>query len=295
MNSGLQPQLELRLRQLIEELGLPLKRLPEIFELSAFETLQWWSGNLDFTPNEKHLLKLSNSLGINDSDLFRGSYDLKLAKERVHGKLGSLPERYLKNQNSFVRTSEHIYKYLKLTRGEVFTNQVYSELNVDPRIYSQPELSINLTFFGDLLNKLNEKGLQPFELDTLAGVIFLSIKDRPLGKVFSDSECYQDVYTTLVKNYGYFDNNFEVKSKVLGRKCSITATMSLEGHSDLQNAPETIHRLLRYREICLTWMPFLAGKTPLFPSTEINIKNDLVQVHYELRLPDHSKLHLLPN
>lgn len=276
--------LELRLRQLIEELGLPLKRLPDFFELSALEALQWWSGNLVFSPNEKHFLKLSSSLGINESDLFRGNYDRKLAKERVHGRLDSLPERYLKNQNSFVRTSEHIYKYLKLTRGELFTSQVYSELNVTSEMYAQTDLKINLTFFADLLAKLVEKGLGKEELDTLAAVIFLSLKNRPLGQEIGRSQDHHDAYQILSKNFDYFDNNFECESKFIGKKCILTMTLPLAEHKDLIGEPHKIDLLLRYRMICTAWIPYLAGLTPIFPKSESLSKNDIVRNRYELNL-----------
>ncbi|AHI05686.1 hypothetical protein BDW_05900 [Bdellovibrio bacteriovorus W] len=273
-----------RLRQLIEEIGLPLKRLPELFNISALETLQWWNGNLDFIPTEKHFLKLSSSLGINDNDLFRGNYDLKLAKERAHGKLEALPERYLKNQNSFVRTSEHIYKYLKLTRGDLFTNQVYSELNVTSEMYVQADLKINLTFFADLLAKLVEKGLGKDELDTLAAVIFLSLKNRPLGQEIGLSLDHHDAYQTLSKNFDYFDNNFECESKFVGKKCILTMTLPLSEHKDLIGEPHKIDLLLRYRMICTAWIPYLAGLTPIFPKSESLSKNDIVRTRYELNL-----------
>lgn len=273
-----------RLRQVIGELGLPLKRLPELFNISALETLQWWNGNMDFIPTEKHFLKLSNSLGINDSDLFRGNYDLKLAKERAHGKLAALPERYLQNQNSFVRTSEHIYKYLKLTRGEIFTNQVYSELNVTPEMYSQADLKINLTFFADLLAKLVEKGLGKEELDTLAAVIFLSLKNRPLGQEIGLSQDHHDAYQILSKNFAYFDNNFECETKFVGKKCILTMTLPITEHRDLIGEPEKVDLLLRYRMICTAWIPYLAGLTPIFPKSESLSKNDIVRTRYELNL-----------
>lgn len=278
------PRLENRLRELVEELGLPLKKLPEILDLSSFETLQWWSGNLDFSPTERHFLRLSNNLGINESDLFRGDYDIALAKERVQGKLESLPERYLTNQNSFIRTSEHIYKYLKLTRGEQFTHQIYSELNVTSDIYSQSDLKINLTFFADLLAKLVEKGLKKEELDTLAAVIFLSLKDRPLGKELSTCEDHHDAYQVLSQNFAYFDQNFECESQFVGKKYILTMTLPLAEHKDLKGEPSKVDLLLRYRMICTAWIPHLAGLTPIFPSSESLSKNDIVRTRYELNL-----------
>lgn len=273
-----------RLREFVEEVGLPLKRLPELLGVSALETLQWWNGTLEFVPNEKHFLKISNSLGINDSDLLRGSYDLKLVKERVRGQMDSLPERYLTNQNSFVRTSEHIYKYLKLTRGELFTNQVYAELNVTPEIYAATDLKINLTFFADLLAKLVEKGLGKDELDTLAAVIFLSLKKRPLGQEIGKSQDHHDAYKTLSENFHYFDRNFDCESQFLGKKYILTMTLPLSEHKDLIGEPHKIDLLLRYRMICTAWIPYLAGLTPIFPKSESLSKNDIVRTRYELNL-----------
>lgn len=279
----------IRLRELISEIGLPLRRLPEVISQKPEQCLTWWSQAGSVQITNKHLGQLARLVGINEDLLMDGSYDRTLARRRVMGDYNSLPDQYLENPNSFLRTSEHIYRYIILTRGQVFADQVLTSLNVSPLIYENASQLINLTYFADLLNALSQRGFSQNELDTLASVIFLSLKETPLGMRFEESESFHDVYSLLAQNFSYFDSNFEYKSEFVGKKYILKTTLPLDQHRGLRNNPESLQRLMRYRHILLAWFPHLAGMTPLFPKAEILHKSDFVEVRYELTLEKNPK------
>ena len=106
-----------RFRELIHELGLPLKQLPSILGLKHEECLEWWAQRLDVKITEKHFARFAQLIAINENELYLGTYDRDLAKRRVFGEYTALPARYEENKNSFVRTSAHIIRYITLTRG----------------------------------------------------------------------------------------------------------------------------------------------------------------------------------
>lgn len=282
-----------RLREVISEIGIPLKFLPKILECSAAQSLSWWSNLSKLNISEKSFLNLSSHLGIHETRLFEGTYDISLAQKRVFGDHTSLPDRYLCRQNSYIRTSEHIYKYLCLTRGKIFAHQVLSELNVSPNIYLSPDLPINITFFGDLLAMLDSKGLSSQELDILASVIFLSLKNKPIGKKFELAESYGDVYRIFIENYNYFDSNFEITGTANGASYRLTTVMDLTKYPHLNENHRMLERLLRYRLMFLAWVPFLANLTPVFPRSETVYKSQTVEVTYYLKPPARQQLSLL--
>lgn len=275
-----------RLRELIRELGLPLRRLQDVIAMKPEDCLAWWS-------NEKSPIKIGNEpfaritemVGISENKLFTGDYDLDLARKRLLGDFRALPARYQENQNSFLRTSAHIIRYIVLTRGQYFADQVLYNMNVSPLIYQDLSTQkINLTYFADLLETLTKYGFTQEELDTLASVIFLSLQETALGQSFGKSENFHDVYTTLSKNFDYFDTNFEIKSHFVGKKYVLTTTLDLDQHATLKESPEKVERLMRYRNILLAWFPYLAGLTPLFPKTELVRFTDVLEMQYEFDL-----------
>lgn len=287
-----------RLRELVREMGLPLRRLPEILSLSPQDCLAWWSEQGDNVKvSSKHFSRLASLVGINETDLFGGSYDRALARQRILGDSSALPERYQENPNSYLRTSEHIYKYMVLTRGSAFADQVLTSLNVSPSIYKKIDRLINLTYFADLLSALAKKGFSQSELDTLASVIFLSLQSTSLGHKLEESEDFFEVYSTLSQNYSYFDSNFEYKSEFVGKKYILKTALPLNQHQQLQKDRESVQRLMRYRHILLAWFPYLAGLTPLFPKAEVLRHSDVVEMRYEFQLSKNSTrpLQLLTN
>lgn len=281
----------LRLRELVREIGIPLRRLQEVINLKPEECLAWWAdekSSLKIGPQA--FSRITEMVGIDENNLFTGSYDKNLARKRLLGDFKSLPERYQENQNSFLRTSAHIVRYIVLTRGQYFADQILYSLNVSPLIYQDlGAQKINLTYFADLLEMLNKNGFTQDELDTLASVIFLSLQETTLGQSFGQSENFHDIYTTLAKNFDYFDTNFEYKSHFVGKKYVLTTTLDLAQHQMLRETPENIRRLMRYRHILLAWFPYLAGLTPLFPKTELVRFNQVVEMQYEFDLASNTK------
>lgn len=279
-----------RLRELILEIGLPLIRLREVLEQSSEECLAWWSNqNHDLNIDHKPFGRFSKMVSIDENQLFMGTYDRKLARKRIAGDMTSLPERYLENQNSFVRTSDHILRYVVLTRGQHFADQVLYKLNVSPLLYDNLDTKINLTYFADLLETLQRNGFTQDEMDTLASVMFLSLQDTPLGNRFKSSENFFDIYETLSKNYNQFDSNFEYQSRFVGKKYYLKTRLPMDQHSELQESPEKIQRLMRYRHILSAWFPFLAGMSPVFPKVEFQKRSGIIEVEYEFDLEAASK------
>lgn len=281
----------LRLRELVREIGLPLRRLPDVIDMKHEDCLAWWSNETSSVKiDHKPFARITEMVAIDENQLFTGNYDKNLARRRLIGDYQALPERYLENQNSFVRTSEHIIRYIVLTRGQHFADQILYSLNISPLIYQlSNDQKINLTYFADLLEKLSQYGFSQDELDTLASVIYLSMKETKLGKLISTSESFHDVYSTLAKNFDYFDTNFEYKSQFSGKKYYLTTTLDLNQHKMLKDSPERVLRLMRYRHILLAWFPYLAGLTPLFAKTELDCSTNTVEMHYELDLSPNPK------
>lgn len=259
-----------RLRELIKEIGLPLRRLPDIIEETPEDCLLWWSQlNLDIKVTEEHFARVAKFVGIDENRLYTGNYDRDLARKRIFGDFHALPERYSENQNSFLRTSAHIMRYMVLTRGQAFADQILTSLNVSPLIYQNTDMRINLTYFADLLEALSKNGFSVQEMDTLASVIFLSLQETMLGTKFQSAENLFDVYETLATNFNYFDTNFEYQSKFVKDKYILKTVLPLDQHSQLHRNPEGVQRLMRYRHILLAWFPYLATMSPLFPKMEI--------------------------
>lgn len=274
-----------RLRGIIREVGLPLRRLTDIVSGSPQQCLAWWSQlSNNIHINEKHFHNLSTLLGINENELFTGTYDKNLARKRIFEDYKTLPDRYLENQNSFLRTSSHIYKYMVLTRGQFFADQILTGMNLPPIIYQDSNQTINLTYFADLLDALSKNGFSNDEMDMLGSSIFLSLQDTSLGHQFKNSENLFDVYSTLAENFNYFDSNFDYKNEFIRKKYILTTTLPLDEHSTLIKRPESLQRLMRYRNILLAWFPYLAGMSPLFPKVEVVASKDIYQIRYELTL-----------
>lgn len=276
-----------RLREVIREIGLPLRRLQDVILLKPEECLAWWS---DRDSNQKihhgqAFSRLKEIVAIDENLLFTGDYDRDLARKRMLGDYQSLPHRYEDNKNSFIRTSAHIIRYIVLTRGQHFADQVLYSLNVSPLIYDSLDVRINLTYFADLLEALAKRGFTQEELDTLASVIFLSLQETKLGESFKQSENLFDIYKTLATNFDYFDTNFEYKSRFVGKKYILTTTLPLDQHPSLKGSPQKMKRLMRYRRLLSAWFPYLGGMAPIFPKTEVvRFSSDVVETQYEFDL-----------
>jgi hypothetical protein len=244
--------------------------------------LNWWSqNNTGIKITEAHFERMSKFLGIDETRLFDGNYDRELARKRIYGDYSSLPERYMEKQHSFLRGSAHILRYVTLTRGQAFADQVLTSLNLSPLLYQNPNSSINLTYFADLLVSLQKKGFSAQEMDTLASVLFLSLQETDLGRKFQITEEVSDIYKVLAENFGYFDSNFEYKSSFVKKKYVLETTLPLQDHPLLKDDPEHLQSLIRYRHILLAWFPFLGGMNPIFPKSEVTYTSDTVKITYE--------------
>ncbi len=232
--------------------------------------------------NESHFHKLSLFLGINENELYQGTYNRELARKRVYGSPLSLPERYEKNRHGFLRSSAHILRYVVLTRGQAFADRILQNLSLSPLIYSDINTPVNLTYFADLLTTLASSGFSQAELDTLASVMFLSMQGTKLGQKFQASKNHFEVYKNLAENFSYFDSNFEYRSEFVGKKYLLKTTLPLDEHQNIKNNPQALNRLLRYRHILLAWFPYLADLAPTFPQVETVHLPGQLEIHYKI-------------
>lgn len=273
-----------RLRSLVSETGIPLRYLPHILEVSSEESLAWWSKRLKLPVSETEFQRLESLISIDDDLLISGNYDVALARRRAMGDVAALPERYATNPNSYLRTSYHIYKYLVLTRGQHFADQILYRMNVSPRIYENLATKVNLTYFVDLLDQLSLAGLSKVEMDSLSSVMFLTMHETQIGRIVGQAESAHDVYRLLSQSFEFFDTNFDYRSHFHGKKYILETVLPLSHHQDISQNAEGMQRLMRYRQILLAWFPYLAGMNPLYPATEFEIQTDRLVTRYEINL-----------
>lgn len=275
---------EQRLKGLVLETGLPLRRLPEVLDRSSEDVLGWWSDRYKILINHVHFNRLQDVFGIDDELLLNGNYDLSLARKRIFEDVRVLPDRYSTNQNSFLRTSYHIIKYLILTRGQKFADEILYKLNVSPLIYENLNTRVNLNYFVDLLDAVSQAGLSKEEMDSLSSVMFLTMHETRIGQIVGAAETVPDVYSLLSRNFEFFDTNFDYSSRFVGKKYHLKTVLPLARHKDLAKQQESMMRLMRYRQILLAWFPYLVGMNPLFPATQFSIKGDQLVAEYEFNL-----------
>jgi hypothetical protein len=288
---------EQRFRDLVKTLGLPLKFLPEILELPADKVLLWWSGVYPTAISERHFHRLAQSLGLQESALTEDhlqSLNLDLAKRRLTQGIQSLPERYSKNQNSHLRTSAHIVRYMTLTRGAHFTSRILANLNMSAQVYKDPNAKINLTYFVDLLTELKKNSFSQKEHDCLSSVMFLGIHETALGKEFAQCTNTFEVYEILNRNFHNFDTNFTYKMDFRGRHIYLKTEICLDHHEHLKENPGGVQDLMRYRHLLLGWFPFLARQSPLLPLADSKIENNTLTTQYQIELSRGVKLRVAP-
>lgn len=275
---------EQQLKKLVAKTGLPLRRLPEVLDKSSEQILGWWSDRLHLPVKQEHFNRLQGILGMDGESLLLERYDVDLARKRIFEDVCVLPERYSVNQNSFLRTSYHIIKYLILTRGQKFADDILYKLNVSPLIYQDLNTRVNLNFFVDLLDAVAKAGLSREEMDSLSSVMFLTMHETRIGQIVGAAEDVPDVYSLLSKNFEFFDTNFDYSSQFVGKKYHLKTVLPLSRHKDIAEQNESIMRLMRYRQILLAWFPYLVGMNPLFPATQFNIKGGKLVAEYEFNL-----------
>lgn len=263
----------------IKDTGMPLNKAASAIEVKPEDFLAWWSNQTSSnkTIGRKGIERLSSYLKINEDSISRKSYSKTLIRKRLFENPLELPEEYSIKSYSFLRSSAHIIKYITLSRGQHFTDQLLQKLNLSPLIYEDTQNKINIKYFIDLLQALKNSGFQQKELDFIASLLFLGVNGTSIHSDFLKAKSYQDCFTAFAQNINNLESNFEYKLDIDSKNFMLVTTLYFENHHGLEESI-SFDTLLRYRTICLSWFPRLSNFLPIFPEkTEIKKTADYIQ------------------
>ena len=254
-----------RVRQFIKNIGLPLNKAPESLGLTPSQFMSWWSGQNNKLVQKRELRSLAEYFFLDESEVLLGTYDKNKTRSLLYPTSYELPDKYSKNQYSFLRSSAHIIEFLRITRGQYFCDRTLVRLGISPLLYSNHDHKISLNYFIDLLESLSGNGFSQNEIDHLASVLFLSIENTPLGQEFKRAKNYYECYEVLAKNIHLFDSNFTYEVDIDRKSFRMRACLHFDLHGQIQWEKTKVDQLLRYRQILLGWFPFLSKLPPLYP------------------------------
>ena len=257
------------LREFILDVGLPLNVAPEALGMAPADFMHWWAGFNNRLIQTREIESLGHFLSIDESEIAERRYDRALVRAKIFNGRNTLPEKYSQNQFSYLRSSAHIIKYLRLTRGQHFSDRILRKLNVYPLIYDNHDNKISLNFFMDLLDTLADHGLCQSELDNLACVLFLSLEDTPLGQKFRKAQNHFECYEVVAQNVHLFDGNFVYDFELDRKQLRIQAFLHYDSHAHISWTNARLEKLMRYRQILVGCYAYLSKLRPLFPECKI--------------------------
>jgi len=273
------------IKKFIKDVGMPFNLGPEALGMKPSQFMQWMAGQ-DVFIDRPQLTSLSQYLNLNEDSFVNGTYDKNLVRRRLFESSSALPEKYSQNQFSYVRSSAHIIKYLTLTRGQHFSDQILRSLNVSPLIYANIDNRISINYFVDLLDAIAKTDLSQTEIDSLAGMLFLGIEGTDLGDKFKEAETYYQCYEVLSQNITLFDSNFEYKFELDKDQVHIHSTFLFDKHFQEKWSLEKILRLERYRHLLSGWYPFLSKLAPVVPQHTIQSFPNRIEASYLIKFDD---------
>lgn len=253
------------LRKFILDVGMPLNLAPEALGMAPQDFMNWWAGFNNKLIQNRELALLGQYLNIDESEITDLRYDRNFIRTKFFAGRNSLPEKYSQNQFSYMRSSAHIIKYLRLTRGQHFSDTILRKLSVYPLIYDDLNNKISLNFFMDLLDVLTEMGMSQPELDNLACMLFLSLENTPLGEKFRQARNHYECYEVVANNVHLFDNNFVYDFELDRKQLRIQAFLHFDSHTHINWSDASLDRLMRYRQILVGCYAYLSKLRPLFP------------------------------
>lgn len=271
-----------KLRAFIKDVGLPFNRAPEALGLKSSEFLNWWSGQSPEIIKYSQLSSLGDFLSIDENQILNSNYNKELIRSRLFENPLTLPEKYLQNQYSYLRSSAHIIKFLTLNRGQHFSDMIMKKMNVSPLIYSDHNNKISLNYFIDLLEILSANGLAQSELDQLACVLFLSLGNTSLGHKFKKAKNYYECYEVLANNIQLFDSNFSYSFELDKKRFIANVKMDYDQHGHIKWRTINVQRLFRYRLYFVTWFPYLSNLSPIYPQTELIFTENGIMATYNV-------------
>ena len=257
------------LRKFILDVGLPLNVAPEALGMAPADFMQWWAGFNNKLIQNREIQSLGQFLSIDESEIAERRYDRALVRAKIFQGGNTLPEKYSLNKFSYLRSSAHIIKYLRLTRGQHFSDRILRKLNVYPLIYDDHNNKISLNFFMDLLDTLAEFGMSQAELDNLACMLFLSLEDTPLGQKFRRAKNHFECYEVVAQNVHLFDKNFVYDFELDRKHLRIQAFLHFDSHDHINWSEAKLERLMRYRQLLVGCYAYLSKLSPRFPECKI--------------------------
>lgn len=263
----------------IKDVGMPLNMAAATIGIQPQEFLNWWSGitNTNKLIAQKGIERLSSALKINEDSFYHNNYPKDLIRKRLFEDPLALPEKYSTKSYSFLRSSAHIIKYITLSRGQHYTDQLLKKLNLSPLIYEDTENKINIKYFIDLLEILKNSNFHQKELDFIASLLFLGVNGTSMHSDFLKATSYQDSFIAFANNINKLESNFDYQFDIDSKKFKIVTTLHFENHHGLDE-DISFNNLLRYRTICLSWFPRLSNLLPVFPTkTEIKKTSSFIQ------------------
>jgi len=281
-----------KVRQFIQNVGLPSHMAPKALGLKPSEYMAWMAGSpVDITL--KNIVSLGQYLCIDEATIVEGSYDKNLIRSRLFAGIEILPEQYSENQFSHVRSSAHILKYLALTRGQHFSDMILRKLSISPLLYSNLDNKISINYFMDLLDMLAQNGLSEMEIDSLAGVLFLTISKTSLGERFKEAQNYFECYSILSESSRLFDSNFTYRFDMDRKKVHIESFLNFEKHLHINWSESRIQRLIRYRQILMGWFPYLSKLSPILPEHKVEYFANGIKCTYIIKYENYNSSSLL--
>jgi hypothetical protein len=281
-----------KLRHFIKDVGLPLNRAPEALGLSALTFLDWWSGNRSRVIRKSQLVQLGQYLHIDENSILEGTYDKNFVRSVLFAGDTAMPEKYLQNQFSYLRSSAHIFKFLTIKYGQYFSDMIMRKLNVSPLIYEDLNNKISLNYFIDLLDVLAENGLKQRDLDQLACVMFLSLDQTPQMRAeFTRARDYYECYEVVAKNFKNLDNNFNMEVDLDRTRFQVTTFLDYDNHSHIDFRRKNIDKILRYRLILAGWFPYLSNLAPSLPEYKVTYTANGVHCDYVFNFAESESRH----
>lgn len=283
-----------QLLKFIFKVGIDLKTLVYILDYDANKIKAWFTNINDHSLNTTLLKQLANFFQVTEDQILLEKYNPKSLRFIYFGNQFDTdpPEKYKICSHSKTRTSAHILKYLSLTRGQHFADDLIQSFNISPTFFDSLDNEINLVFFIELLEKVKPL-ISKKEYDQLGGLLFLGIKNSVLGKEFASKNNYYSCYNTLIKNLNLFDNNFIYNTQLTPKKLIFQARLNNENIEPLMIDNERLTNITNYRKTLLEWIPYLSELAPLQSKINKCITQGDSCTEYEFELPKTQSLFLI--
>ncbi len=255
--------LNLGLRRLTLEHGVPLRKLAEKLDISYAECLDWWSDRSLSLPLSK-IRNLVWTVGASDDDLVYG----RILKSTVDTGIMDYPERinpkYLESPLSYTMSSKHIVEFLELRYGAFLTKGILFKLGVHPDYFRSTQNRISILFFEDLLREYIALGNSVDNIRILSKCMFLTTEEDPNGRrLFHKCNRYKDAFQVIAESTASFDENFTYKFEIYPDKVRIISKPTEKLIEATKDPHYGSKELYHYRSKVFGDMVTLCGLPPL--------------------------------